>query len=186
MNMEKHRKHKESIGNVSPFARKLIFWSFVSLFCIYGDIYVGTTEKTEATDNMVTLFGIGFFGITKEKFWYFLLTLNLYHSVNFTFSILKVIIIADSWTAFKDTLLVTKFDRGVSEAEIELIDEKLKYDDMHGKTNFGQEAGNERELLLMMKRYNIMGFLEYFFSPIIFPAILSLWALVMLVIQVFC
>ena len=196
MNMEKHRRHKESIGNVSPFARKLIFWSFVALFCIYGDIYVGTTEKTETTDNMVTLFGIGFFGITKEKFWYFLLALNLYLTVKFAFSVLKIIIIADSWTAFKDTLLVAKFDKGVSEAEIELIDKKLKSGDMSGKTNLDggkmeftdpeREAGNQRELLLMMKRYNIMGFLEYFFSPIIFPAILSLWALVMLVIQVFC
>ena len=196
MYLKIHRRHKEAIDDISPIARKVIFWSFVSLLCIYGDIYVGTAETTEITNNTVTLFGIQFFGITKEKFWYFLLTLNLYHAVKFSFSVLKVIIIADSWAAFKDIFLVAKFDRGISEAEVDLIDKKLKSGDMSGKTNVEggkmeltdpeRKAENQRELLLMMKRYNIMGLLEYFFSPIIFPAILGLWALVMLVIQVFC
>ena len=202
MNMEKHRRYKEAIGNVSPFARKVIFWSFVSLFCIHFDIYVGTAETTEAVNSMVTFFGIHFFGITKEKFWYFLLMLNLYHVVRFSFSVLKSIIIADSWTVFKNTLLVTEFDRGVSEAEIDSIDEKTKSGNMSGGifikkgeikstdprrvAEKQRELLNQREFLLMMRRYNIMGFLEYFFSPIIFPAILSLWALLMLTIQVFC
>ena len=196
MDLKKHGRHKEAIGDISPIARKVIFWSFVSLLFIYGDIYVGTAETTEITNNTVTLFGIQFFGITKEKFWYFLITLNLYHAVKFSFSVLKIIIIADSWAALKDTLSVKESDRHDSEDEIESIDKKLQSDEMSGKTNLEggrmeftdpkREAENQRELLLMMKRYNIMGFLEYFFSPIIFPASLSLWALIMLVIQVFC
>ena len=196
MDLKKHGRHKEAIGDISPIARKVIFWSFVSLLFIYGDIYVGTAETTEITNNTVTLFGMQFFGITKEKFWYFLITLNLYHAVKFSFSVLKIIIIADSWAALKDTLSVKKSDRHDSEYEIESIDKKLQSGEMSGKTNLEggrmeftdpkREAENQRELLLMMKRYNIMGFLEYFFSPIIFPASLSLWALIMLVIQVFC
>ena len=197
MNMEKHRKHKESIEDVFPFSRKIIFWSSVSLFCIYGGIYVGTEEIAGNMNNMTTLFGVQFFGVTENKFWYFLLIINIYYAIKFAFSVVRTVIVADSWSVFKDIISTTDFDRGMSEAKIHIIEKDIKSRSHMGgitKIDGGKmelsdpetKSENERELLLLMKYYHGMGLLEYFFAPIIFPACLSLWTLTMLVIQVLC
>ena len=44
---------------------------------------------------------------------------------------------------------------------------------------------DNREMWLFMMKYRVMGFLEYFFAPIMFPTILAFWALFMLAMEVF-
>lgn len=193
MNMKRHRRHKEAIENVSPLSWKVIFWSSVALFCIYGGIYVGTEGTTVNTNNVTTLFGVQFFGITEKNFWCFLLIVNIYYAIKFSFSIVKVTMVAKSWSVFKDITSTTDSDRDSSKAEIDSIESS---DHMGGKVNLDggrmelsdpeKRSENKRELLLFMKYYHGMGLLEYFFAPIFFPAFLSIWASIMLVIQVFC
>ena len=48
-----------------------------------------------------------------------------------------------------------------------------------------EEYIDKREVWLFMMKYRLMGFLEYFFAPIVFPIILSIWALCMLAMEVF-
>ena len=41
------------------------------------------------------------------------------------------------------------------------------------------------ETWLFMMKFRLMGFLEYFFAPIIFPTVLALWALFVLAMEVY-
>ena len=187
-NEQQTRRHKDAIGRIYPFARKVVFWSFASLFIICGDISIKDADASAA------LFGIHISNFTQKKFLFILLILTVYYGVKFIFSVIRNGIIANSWSVFKNNICTTGFDKGRSEAEIHQIERninstsgKITHIDGGSVKLSDPRARDEdkRELLLLMKRYNIVGFLEYFFAPIIFPALLFLCALAMLVIEVF-
>ena len=199
-NIEKYiKRHEKSLKEVFPFARKVILFSFVSLFCIFGDMYIGT----ENANTSITLFGLQIFGITQKKFLLLLLIMNIYFFARFAFSVIKNIIIANSFSLFKDVIGIGNLDRyneelnrmALEEMTSELIGNIKSEDHADSEidanrenqeiTNLEEETENKREILLMMK-YNVLGFLEYFFAPIFCPTILGLCALIMLVKQVFC
>ena len=220
-NIDKYiKRHEKALREISPVARRVILFSSVSLFCTYGDMYIGTesvntgmenanagTENanagTENANASITLFGIQIFGITQTKFLLLLLIMNIYLLIRFVFSVIKNIVIANSFSLFKDVIGIGNLDKYNEELN-RIISEEMTSDligDMKSKdhadseidanrkdeelTNLEEKTENKREILLMMK-HNILGLLEYFVAPIIFPAILSLWASIMLVIQVFC
>ena len=179
-----------------PSARKVILFSYIALFCIYGDMYIGTGSG----NNSVTLFGVQIFGITQKNFWIFLFIANIYCASIFMYFVIRSGKIAGSWSLFIDITFkrlnfysrsyITIFRRFLEKSIIKSKNPFHEETNMDDETLVSKEleqiSEDQRENLLLIGDHRVLGFLEYFFAPIIFPASLSLWALIMLVIQVFC
>ena len=102
--------------------------------------------------------------------------------------------LANSWMAFKDIVFKQKFDNNEIENQIDKIDQNIESNNQKGTTNI--DGGNmtftdptkideEKREILLFRKHPIIGFLEYF-TPMIFPACLGLWALIQLAAQVWC
>ena len=189
MNIEQQMKrHNDAVGKIYPYARKVIFWSFISIFIICGDISIRDANVS------ATLFGVQISNFTQKKLLFILLVMTIYCGTKFAFSVVRNGIIANSWSVFKNNIFTTDFDKGCSDAEIQQIEQNIN--SIKGGTTHldggsidlsdpKKEHEDKRKLLLLMKRYNIIGFIEYFFAPIIFPTFLLLWASIILVKEVF-
>ena len=188
------KHHKKSVVYVHPQSRLIILWSFVSLFYIYGDISIGIREDQHNSANEVVVWGIPFVGITETTFIYFIFIMTIYFFMKFIFSIIRMHISCNSWMAFKEMISLSDYDVGWKEGE-----ERYKSPEPPVGISFSvhsegsprvtekkdEEYTDNREMWLFMMRYRLMGFLEYFFAPIIFPAVLAFWALFMLAMEVF-
>ena len=176
-------RHKANIDRARPYVRMVIFWSSISLFYIFSDIHVGTANGLGDENNGTLIWGIRIFGVTEQKFLYFLLIVNFYHGIKFAFVIIRISIISNSWVAFRSLGWKT-FDRNFEGAKIEKIEDSIESNENTDPTDPERQSNeNRRETLLLMIRYYIMGLVEYFVAPIILPAILILWALTVLVFE---
>ena len=196
--------HKKSIANSRPQSRLVIFWSFVSLFYIYGDISIGTRGNQNNSVNEVVVWGIPFFGITEITFLQFISIVTLYYLFKLIFSIVRVHILCNSLMAFKELISLSGYDIrrekhekryrsperpvGIS-LSVSSGENPQSFDPQSTNPQITQKKDEEyidnREMWLFMMKYRLMGFLEYFFAPILFPTILALWALFVLAMEVF-
>ena len=188
------KHHKKSIISSRPRSRLAVFWSFVSLFYIYGDISIGNREYQNDTVNEVVVWGIPFVGITETTFLSIVFIMTLYSSLKSMFSIIRVHILCNSLMAFKEMISLSGFDIGWKEHEERYqTPEPPVGISFSGHSERGPQITEKkderyidnREVWLFMIKYRLMGFLEYFFAPIIFPTILAFWALCILAMEVF-
>ena len=188
------KHHKKSIISTRPQSRLAVFWSFVSLFYIYGDISIGIRDNQTDTVSEVVVWGIPFVGITETTFLSIVFIMTLYYSLKSIFSIIRVHILCNSLMAFKEMISLASFGIGWKEYGQTYRNPKAPV----GNSFSGHLEGNpwiterkdeeyidKREVWLFMMKFRLMGFLEYFFAPIVFPIILSIWALCMLAMEVF-
>ena len=188
------KHHKKSIINTRPQSRLSVFWSFVSLFYIYGDISIGIRDNQTDTVSEVVVWGIPFVGITETTFLSIVFIMTLYYSLKSIFSIIRVHIFCNSLMAFKEVISLSSFDIGWKGHEQTYRNLKAPVGislsgHLEGNPQITERKDEEyvdkREVWLFMMEYRLMGFLEYFFAPIIFPSILAFWALCMLAMEVF-
>ena len=170
------KTHKKSIGDTRQSSKRTVLWSSASLFYIYGDITIGTNGSQQDTGSEAVVWGIPFIGITEMTFESLIFIMTLYFFVKTIFSIIRVHIICDSWMAFKEMLSLSDRDVDRNEAMLQEYEHRSKNDD---------ENKHNLETWLFMMKFRLMGFLEYFFAPIIFPTVLAFWALFVLAMEVF-
>ena len=164
--------HKDKIGNARRSSRIVVLWSFISLFYIHGGMRIGTEEAYQKASEAVVVWGIPVIGITERVFLFFLLIVILYFTINFAFVTIRIHLAANSWLALKEILCISDHDKGYFDASAQLD---------HANENIARES----EFALLMVQHPVMGFLEYLFAPILFPAILSLWAIIVLLVRAF-
>ena len=169
------KTHKKSIGDTRQSSKRTVLWSSVSLFYIYGDITIGTNGNQQDTGSEAVVWGIPFIGITEMTFVSFVFIITLYFFAKMIFSIIRIHIICDSWMVFKEMLSLSDRDVHQNEAMLQEYGRRSENDD--------KDRHNLETWLFMMK-YRLMGFLEYFFAPIIFSTVLAFWALFMLVMEI--
>ena len=170
------KQHKEKVEFTRRSARLVVFWSFISLCYTLGDLKISTSENSFAP------WGIKLEGITSDKINVLLLILTTYFFANFLFVMTKVHLMANSILAIKDMVSV-----GDSEEEFQrgLPPSRVNMDDM-AKDRRREEVEKWRDTWLMMLRYPIFGFLEYFFASAIFPFLLYVGSTVMLLREIVC
>ena len=183
---ENHEKFNDRIEKYKDYVKEedirrtrkaTIFWSFISILYIYGDLHVNTIKTTGGVSGGATPWGIQIGGVTAEKFLIFLLVITLYYAFQFFFSALKVSMKYKVYRLIHYILTMPGEAVGWEEGGLEI------HADKSGKDS---EYDLKHERWLFMYKNRVVGFLEHFFAPIIFPALLSLWAVVSLGIKVFC
>ena len=193
------KHHKKSIANTRPKPRLIVFWSFVSLFYVYGDISIGNRGNQDNSVNEVVVWGVPFIGIAETTVLSFVFILILYHFLKLMFSIVRVHILCNSLMAFKEFISLSGYDTGWNEHEerygnherlvgisLSVRSERgLRVTDPRSTERKDEEYIDNREMWLFMMKYRLMGFLEYFFAPIVFPIVLAFWALFVLAMEVF-
>ena len=149
-----------------------IFWSFISILYIYGDLHVNTIKTTGGAAP----WGIQIGGVTAEKFLIFLFIITLYYIFQLFFSIVKISMKYKVYRLIHYILTMPGEGVGWEEAGLEIHAE-----------NSGKDSNYDlkHERWLFMYKNRVVGLLEHFFAPIIFPVLLSLWALVSLGVKVF-
>lgn len=162
--------------NVRRTRKATIFWSFISIFYIYGDLHVYTIKATGGMGGSVTPWGIRIGGLTEEKFMAFLFIMALFYAFQFFFFVLKVYMKYEVYRLIHYVLTMPGEAEGWERAELE---------------NHARDSGKDgeydlkHERLLFMHKHRVVGLLEHFFAPIFFPALLSLWAVSRVGIEVF-
>ena len=167
--------HRKEIDGVQKSARQTLFWSFVSLFYILGNMHIGVRETHQNTDGEISVWGIPIFGISEKTFLTFLLIMTSYRAIIFLFLILKIHMVGNLLLALKEIICASQYDAAWKEARLE----------ENSVTETDEEYRRNRDVWLFMMDHRFMGMLEYFFAPILFPALLSLAALVMLATRVY-
>lgn len=178
------KDHKREVAKVRRAGRLTVLWSFISLFFVYGDMTIGVDEGNRSSGEAAIVWGIPIIGITEETFLFFLLIMTMYYMVNFVFVIVRVHIMSNSWQALKVILCMPMSEKDKAWSEIELeeeVEQQFAGKNTEGSDEQKAAEAENRELIRLMIRYRLMGFLEYFFAPIFFPAVLCLWALGVLV-----
>lgn len=187
------KHHKKNIGSARRSGRLVVFWSFVSVFYIYGDISIGIQDPQKNLNEEVIVWGIPFLGVTEKTFLSFLCILVLYYSINLLFVIMRVHIISNSILALKEIVCLSKYSTGWVEHDVGYENPEPPVGISFSVTSGGghkvsekrdDEYAEKREMWLFMMKYRTMGFFEYFLAPIIFPIAISSWALSALLAKV--
>lgn len=165
---------KESIRRIR---KATIFWSFISILYIFGDLHVNAIKATGGMSGGVTPWGIQISGVTTEKFLMFLLIVTAYYSFQLFFSTVKVFMKYRVCRLVHYLLTMPGEDVGREKAGLEIHAAKSGIDSNYDR---------KHERWLFMYKNRVVGFLEHFFAPIIFPVLLSLWAVTSLGIKVLC
>lgn len=110
--------HRKNIGSARRSGRLVVFWSFVSLFYIYGETGIGIRDMHKSLNEEVIVWGIPFLGVTETTFLSFLCILLLYYSISFLFVIVRVHVISNSVLALKEIICLSKFSTGWIEHDI--------------------------------------------------------------------
>ena len=180
------RNHMENIGLARRSAKLVVFWSFISLCYIFGDLQV--VQETAGADSVTTLWGIRLSGITGEKAVILLFILTLYFFIRFLFDIIRISLLSSSYQALKDMIAIDFRGKGVHWQEIELSElarEEVLGEGQSDVTQSQVERLTPVERWRLMARYGAMGLIltlmELFFGPIAFPAVLGLSAIIMLI-----
>ena len=167
--------------------RALVLWSFIPILYICGDLHlnIGTTNK------MAKFLGIPVDGITEDKFLWFLLIMVFYFIIKFILYVVKIIFMIKAERDMNICEFFMHFwsmkDRTGNNSRKDLR-EKFKGNISVHESNMPLDPKFERRYhtWLFVHHHNIIGFIDYFFGPIIFPACLGLWAFVILVFRILC
>ena len=155
-----------AIEKIRPIIRSVILWSFISLLYIYGDLRLNISETDSGESGMVTPWGLPIIGITDNHILVFLLIMTLYFWAKFLFCVIKIHLSIDF------CVMVRALFSQESNTERHFAWFEYLEDD---------NLDHERNTRLFLVNYPIIRFLDYFFAPIIFPVILSSWALISIV-----
>ena len=163
-----------------------VFWSFISIFYVHSDLHLNITEIAEGTRGIVTPWGIPITGVTEEKFLHFLFIMVLYFIIKFVFSMIKINKDTNIVNIFMHFLSVDDFSVGLQtgDGSRKEIIQQFKMARLSEDDPDNNYIERRRYTWLFIYRYRIIGFLDYFFTPILFPAILGFWALIVLAIRV--
>ena len=181
--------------------RVSIFWSSISIFYIHSDLHLNIATTAEGVQGIATPWGIPVAGITEEKFLVLLFILTLYFMIKFLFFVLKAhrksniyIIFRHFYSVGDDTKSFHTGGGSYFDLKYQRTFEKSIPSVVLGEPTTEQSANDDYsdsklrqryDTWLFMYHYRFVGFLEYFFAPIIFPASVGLWALIQLAAQVY-
>ena len=182
--IELYKAHVEEETNRRT--RKIsVFWSFISIFYVHSDLHLNITEIAEDTRG-ITPWGVPIAGITEEKFLHFLFIMVLYFIIKFFFSMIKINRDTNIANIFMHFLSVDGFSVGLQtgDGSRKEIIQRFKAARLSKDDPDNNYIERRRYTWLFIYRYRIIGFLDYFFTPIFFPAILGFWALIVLAIRV--
>ena len=157
------KNHRKEIESVYQSARRTMFWSFVSLFYIFGNMHIGVREAYQNAGGEMIVWGIPILGISEKTFLSFLLIMTLYRAVIFLFVVVKIHIIGNLLLALKEIICVSQHDPAWNE-----FDMKTGFSDGTPVTEKDEEYRGKRDVWLFMMRHRFMGMLEYFLAPIFF------------------
>ena len=171
--------------------RALVFWSFIPILYLHGDLRLNIATTTTNSGETAKFWGIPVDGITEDKFLCFLFIMILYFIVKFVFYVVKII---PMMKTKKDTNICKIFvhflslkDRTGNGSRKELREKFRENISVHeSNTPFDSKFESRYHTWLFVHRYYIIGFIDYLFSPIIFPALLGLWAFAILVVRILC
>ena len=180
--IEVYKNHVEEDVNRRT-RRALVLWSFIPILYICGDLHlnIGTAKIS----------GIPVDGITEEKFLYFLFIMILYFIIKFALYVVKVIFMIRAERDMNICEFFVHFrsmkDRTGNSSRKDLR-KKFKGNISVHESNMPLDPKFERRYhtWLFVHRHNIIGFIDCFFGPIIFPACLGLWAFAILVFRILC
>ena len=185
--------------------RKLtILWSFISIFYVLGDLGLNVAHTGNEEEVSAIVRGILITGITESKLLIFLIIILAYFVIKFIFSTWKLHrqlngtrLLKHFWTLHKGeftTGFVTSpkpsyLELHCSESFSESIKEEVLENTVEPKQPDDESISANRkryDIQLFMYYYRIVGSLEYIFAPLIFPALLSVCAIVLLAVELFC
>jgi len=162
------RKHMMNIGITRRSGKLVVFWSFVSLCYIFGDLQIDP-------ENEIVVWGIKLLGVTNQKIVILLAIINVYFLMNFIFIVIRVCLTSNSIVALIDMISMNR------EEKIRAQDKILNWKDYDDDDPAKEKR---REISSMMIKFRYMGALEYFFAPIIFPSLLGFLAITMLLYEI--
>ena len=182
--------------------RITVFWSSVSIFYIHGDLHLNIATTAEAVNGTATPWGIPIAGITEAKFLVVLSILTLYFITKFAFFVIKAHRKVNIWLIVKRLCSVDEhtksfhtgmgsffdlkqnrtFEKAIPRAILGDRATRKSTDDDYSDSQLRQRY----DTWLFMYHYRIVGSLEYVFAPLIFPALLSIYAISVLAVELFC
>ena len=199
--IEMYKKHVDDEPNrrTRKFA---ILWSSISIFYTLGDLHLNVADTYNEDKGNAIAWGIPITGITEDKLLIFLLIISFYFLAKFLFSIIKIhrqLIITQLfghfWSLRKDELTrgFHTYTQGsyVDFQRSESTKEKNQFQTMGGVVKPGRTdksiSGNKSKFdtWLFMYHYWVVGLLDYFFAPVLFPLILGICAIVTLAVELF-
>ena len=197
--IEMYKKHMDDEPNRRT--RKFtILWSSISIFYILGDLHLNVADTGNEEKGNAIAWGIPITGITEDKLLIFLLIMSLYFLAKFVFSIIKLhrqLIITQLFDHFW-SLRKDEFTKGShTDSQGSYLAFQRNETTKEKNRPFPRIVGSEIDLSisenknkfdtwLFMYHYSVVGLLEYFFAPVIFPAILGICAIVTLAVELIC
>ena len=180
--IEIYKKHVDEEPNRRT-RKSAILWSSISIFYTLGDLHLNVADTGNEGKGYAVAWGIPITGITEDKLLIFLLIVSSYFLAKFFFFVLKlhrqfkiIQILNCFWSLRKDKFTVM-FHTPTQGSYVD-FQRKISPEPIY-------KHRNTYDTWLFMYHYRIVGLLEYFFAPLIFPAILGICAIVTLAVELF-